>query len=105
MGHHDGCREGYCGCGQPEGFVWACGRRGCSSYHKWLETNDPAKHKKLLAELELENERAILDRIAKRKKDAKENKRKEAVEKKRQKTRGGALSKLTPAERKALDIK
>ena len=51
MGHYDDCRDGYCGCGQPEGVIWACGREGCYKYHTWLLENNQPAYKKLMVKL------------------------------------------------------
>lgn len=62
MGHYDTCRPGNCpACGQALGVVWPCGRRHCSTYHKWLQENSPAKYTRLIKELE--NERANEEEI------------------------------------------
>lgn len=71
MGHYDECREGYCGCGQAEGVIWACGREGCTKYHTWLRDHNPPAYKKLMAKLkarqEAEEERRVTARqIARR---------------------------------------
>jgi hypothetical protein len=104
MGHYDDCREGYCGCGQPDGLVWNCGRRGCSKFHTWLQKNNPAEYEKLMAELKAQQETEEDRRVLERKKARAKAKQDAVLETKLQKARARALSKLTTADRKALDL-
>ena len=67
MGHYDNCRPENCSaCGQALGIVWACGRKYCTTYHKWLLTNNPKEYKKIINEIKLEQEAEEEKRVVKR---------------------------------------
>ena len=60
MGHYDTCREGNCPtCGQALGVIWGCGRKYCTTYHRFLRREGlTEKLDKILAEIKAETEAA-----------------------------------------------
>jgi len=104
MGHYDSCR-GYCRCGRHESEAPDnCGNKNCSKYISWLQVNRPAEYEILNAERERREEKAAIERIKRRKAEKREDARRAETQKQREKLRESARTKLTPAERKALNF-